>query len=177
MGRMADVVALVLAGGRGSRLAPLTDHRSKPAVPLAGSFSLIDATLSNLANSGLRTVWIAEQYRPGELKDPSRYGVVQLEGDRVAEYAYKPSDPAGSRVATEVFVFSVAALCEACDALVGPGSNGEELADYGDTILPHMVAHGWVHSFDLRGYWRDLGTIDGDAVVPVGAHRAGAVAA
>ncbi|HEY4614803.1 MAG TPA: sugar phosphate nucleotidyltransferase, partial [Citricoccus sp.] len=57
-------VALVLAGGRGSRLAPLTDARSKPAVPVAGQFRLIDVVLSNLAHSGLRDVWVVEQYRP-----------------------------------------------------------------------------------------------------------------
>lgn len=59
-----QTVALVLAGGRGSRLAPLTDARSKPAVPLAGQYRLIDVALSNLAHSGLRDVWVVEQYRP-----------------------------------------------------------------------------------------------------------------
>ncbi|MDI3329260.1 MAG: sugar phosphate nucleotidyltransferase [Micrococcus sp.] len=57
-------VALVLAGGRGSRLSPLTDARSKPAVPVAGQYRLIDVALSNLTHSGLRDVWVAEQYRP-----------------------------------------------------------------------------------------------------------------
>lgn len=61
------VVALILAGGRGSRLSPLTDTRPKPAVPLAGCYRLIDVALSNLAHSGLRDVWIVEQYRPGLL--------------------------------------------------------------------------------------------------------------
>ncbi|HCN39823.1 sugar phosphate nucleotidyltransferase [Rothia sp. (in: high G+C Gram-positive bacteria)] len=57
-------VALVLAGGRGSRLSPLTDYRSKPAIPFAGIYRMIDVALSNLAHSGLRHVWVVEQYQP-----------------------------------------------------------------------------------------------------------------
>lgn len=58
------VVALILAGGRGSRLAPLTDARSKPAVPFAGQYRLIDVALTTVAHSGLQDAWIVEQYRP-----------------------------------------------------------------------------------------------------------------
>ena len=244
-------IALVLAGGRGSRLSPLTDHRPKPAVPLFGSFSLIDVTLSNLAHSGLRNVWIAEQYLPNHLnhhlaggrpwdldgtrdglrvlppreggegdgftegnghalyqhlaeverygadtlvvcsadhlyqldfrdvleqhdrlgsdltvvttevaEDPSRYGVVASHGGEVVAYDYKPESPTGCVVATEVFVYSVGALRKACDALVDADSDGADLADYGDTIVPYMVKHCHVHEFRMEGYWRDLGTID-----------------
>ena len=48
---MRNVVALVLGGGRGTRLAPLTSIRSKPAVPLAGMYRLIDIPISNCINS------------------------------------------------------------------------------------------------------------------------------
>lgn len=233
---MLNTLALILAGGRGSRLSPLTDHRPKPAVPLAGSIALIDVTLSNLANSGIRPVWIVEQYRPYQLnehlaggrpwdldgsrdglrvlpaeaegnghalalvlpavekqgadtivvcsadhlyqldfrpvltqheelgsdvtvvttevaEDPSRYGVISTRGQVVEQYDYKPDNPQGQVVATEVFVFNVAALRAACEAL-------DELGDYGDTILPYMVEHNTVHEFRMDGYWRDLGTID-----------------
>ena len=261
-------VALVLAGGRGSRLSPLTDHRPKPAVPLAGSFSLIDVTLSNLANSGLRNVWIAEQYLPNHLnrhlaggrpwdldgtrdglrvlppreggegdgftegnghalyqhlaeverygadtlvvcsadhlyqldlrpvlaeharsgaeltvvttetdEDPSRFGVVQVDDDgAVTDYAYKPEDPAGTLVATEVFVFDVAALSEVVGDLVAGEDEaatkdegetdedgdpvGSSLGDYGESIIPAFVARGRVREHRLVGYWRDIGTLD-----------------
>ncbi len=60
----SQTVALILAGGRGSRLAPLTDARSKPAVPFAGQYRLIDVALTTLAHSGVHDVWVVEQYRP-----------------------------------------------------------------------------------------------------------------
>lgn len=66
-GNASHTVALILAGGRGSRLSPLTDARPKPAVPLAGSYRLIDVALSNLTHSQIRDVWVAEQYRPNLL--------------------------------------------------------------------------------------------------------------
>ncbi|MFB0834969.1 glucose-1-phosphate adenylyltransferase family protein [Arthrobacter halodurans] len=59
-----DVLAVLLAGGRGSRLAPLTDGRSKPATPFGGVYRLIDFQLSNIAHSGIRDVWVVEQFRP-----------------------------------------------------------------------------------------------------------------
>lgn len=257
-------VALVLAGGKGSRLAPLTDARSKPAVPFAGQYRLIDVALSNLANSGLRDVWVVEQYRPFTLnqhlamgrpwdldgtrhglrilppaegrseegfaagnghalhqqvpilqafgadtvvvcsadhlyqldlrpaleqhhrlgseltivttevdEDPSRYGVVQVEGTaderRVTRYDYKPDSPEGNLVATEVFIYSVDALAAATDHLVeqndddadeGADREGTSLGDYGETIVPHFVERGRTHEYRHQGYWRDVGTID-----------------
>ncbi|WP_415543233.1 glucose-1-phosphate adenylyltransferase family protein, partial [Deinococcus deserti] len=63
------VLAIVLAGGRGSRLSPLTDERAKPAVPFLGTYRLIDFTLSNLVNSGVQDVWVIEQYLPHGLND------------------------------------------------------------------------------------------------------------
>jgi len=57
-----DVVTVVLAGGQGSRLYPLTKIRSKPAVPIAGRFRLIDISLSNCLHSGLRKIFILTQF-------------------------------------------------------------------------------------------------------------------
>lgn len=59
---MLRVVVVVLAGGRGTRLYPLTKFRSKPAVPIAGRFRLIDISLSNCLHSGLRQVFILTQF-------------------------------------------------------------------------------------------------------------------
>jgi glucose-1-phosphate adenylyltransferase len=59
---MAKVVAIVMAGGQGSRLYPLTKIRSKPAVPIAGRFRLIDIPISNCIHSGYRKIFILTQF-------------------------------------------------------------------------------------------------------------------
>ena len=58
-----QTLAVVLAGGRGTRLGPLTDARAKPAVPFGGKFRIIDFSLSNCLNSGIRRIGIATQYQ------------------------------------------------------------------------------------------------------------------
>ncbi|HJW25562.1 MAG TPA: glucose-1-phosphate adenylyltransferase [Rhodocyclaceae bacterium] len=62
-----NTFAIILAGGRGSRLKQLTDYRSKPAVPFAGKFRIIDFTLSNCVNSGIRRIGVATQYKAHSL--------------------------------------------------------------------------------------------------------------
>ena len=62
-----DTVALVLAGGRGSRLKQLTNWRAKPAVPIAGKFRIIDFPLSNCINSGIRKIGVLTQYKAHSL--------------------------------------------------------------------------------------------------------------
>lgn len=64
---MRRVLALILAGGKGSRLEPLTRDRAKPAVPFGGAYRIIDFTLSNCINSGLRQVLVLTQYKAASL--------------------------------------------------------------------------------------------------------------
>jgi glucose-1-phosphate adenylyltransferase len=250
--RPARVLVVVLAGGAGSRLGPLTERRAKPAVPFAGMFRLIDITLSNVAHSGLTDVWIVEQYEPHDLNDhlangrpwdldrthgglrllppfqargadgddtlasgnadalaqqhrfiaehapdvvvtmsadhlyrldlrdvlathertgaaltvvttdppadddPSRFAWVRVDDGRVVDFEYKPDEPSGDRICTEVFAFDgpdlVARLAALADA---DGSAG----DYGDSLVPDLVAEGRAVDHHPDGYWRDLGTI------------------
>src|SRR5688572_31773385 len=58
-----STIAIVLAGGRGSRLMQLTEWRAKPAVPFGGKFRIIDFPLSNCVNSGIRQIGVATQYK------------------------------------------------------------------------------------------------------------------
>ena len=62
-----NTFAMILAGGRGSRLGPLTDWRAKPAVPFGGKFRIIDFPLSNCINSGVRRIGVATQYKAHSL--------------------------------------------------------------------------------------------------------------
>ncbi len=62
-------IAMILAGGEGTRLTVLSEERAKPAVPFAGKFRIIDFTLSNCVNSGIYTVGVLTQYRPHSLND------------------------------------------------------------------------------------------------------------
>jgi glucose-1-phosphate adenylyltransferase len=248
-------LVIVLAGGAGSRLDPLTDGRAKPAVPFAGTVRLVDFPLSNCLHSGLSEVWVVQQHHPESLSDhlangrpwdldrtyggllvlhprlgekggfhqgtadalwrnsdlvrefgpdvvvvvsadavyrldyaavaaghldrgadltvvttevdpadAGRYGVVQVSGNRVTGYAYKPAEPAGNLVANEVFAFRPAALLDALSTAAGElGEQAVEdggLADLGDTVLPRLVAGGRAMQRRLEAYWRDVGTLD-----------------
>src|SRR4029078_6364800 len=64
---MHDVLTIVLGGGRGTRLFPLTHQRSKPAVPIAGKYRLIDVPLSNCLHAGVDRVYVLTQYNSASL--------------------------------------------------------------------------------------------------------------
>jgi glucose-1-phosphate adenylyltransferase len=64
---MKKVLVMILAGGKGSRLDPLTRDRAKPAVPFGGIYRIIDFTLSNCINSGLRRIYVLTQYKTASL--------------------------------------------------------------------------------------------------------------
>lgn len=88
--------------------------------------------------------------------DADRYGVVQVEGGRVTDYAYKPDDPKSDLVTNEVFVFDPEPTLQLLEEL----AEGGALADLGDDLLPRLVQEGRAREHRLDGYWRDLGTLD-----------------
>lgn len=65
---MREILTFILAGGRGERLDPLTRDRAKPAVPFGGIYRIIDFTLSNCINSGLRRIFVLTQYKSFSLQ-------------------------------------------------------------------------------------------------------------
>ena len=256
MGRHG-VLAIIQAGGAGSRMDVLTRERAKPALPVAGVYQLIDFSLSSLSHSGVSQVWLSVQYhgtsleeqvangRPWDLDrtrgglrllmpeegtgsadeegfargnadelfrirdqirqaapdvvvvmsadhlyrldfselvrihldrgdectvvttevDPaeaSDHAVVTVADDRVIGVDYKPEQSDHGLVAAEVFAYRPDVLVEVLEELhreLGPeaeeGDTG--LGDFGDHLLPRLVARGRSGAFPLPGYWRDLG--------------------
>ncbi|HNX81882.1 MAG TPA: glucose-1-phosphate adenylyltransferase [Candidatus Omnitrophota bacterium] len=71
---MRKVLTFIMAGGKGERLLPLTKDRTKPAVPFGGIYRIIDFTISNCINSGLRRVYVLTQYKSASLHRHIRIG-------------------------------------------------------------------------------------------------------
>lgn len=69
-----ETMTVILAGGEGKRLSPLTDHRAKPAVPFGGKYRIIDFTLTNCLHSGLRQILVLTQYKSHSLQKHLRDG-------------------------------------------------------------------------------------------------------
>ena len=109
-----DTLALVLAGGRGSRLGPLTDWRAKPAVPFGGKFRIIDFSLSNCVNSGIRRVGICTQYKAQSLIRHVQRGWSFLDA-RYREFVELL--PAQQRVTTEWYKGTADAVYQNLDIL------------------------------------------------------------
>jgi len=85
---MQNVLALILAGGKGERLHPLTIHRAKPAVPFGGKYRIIDFTLSNCINSHVRRIAILTQYKSLSLDRHLALGWEHLLNPELGEYIF-----------------------------------------------------------------------------------------
>src|SRR5216110_918714 len=64
---ISNVLSIIIGGGQGTRLFPLTRERSKPAVPLAGKYRLVDIPISNCINSGLKRIYLLTQFNSASL--------------------------------------------------------------------------------------------------------------
>lgn len=93
-----------------------------------------------------------------EPEDADRYGVVQLDGERITEYVYKPDDPKGNTISNEVFVFTPGPVLDVLDELVEERGQ-DDLEDLGHHLLPRLVDAGEARAHPFGAYWRDVGTI------------------
>ena len=109
-----DTVALILAGGRGSRLYELTDWRAKPGVYFGGKLRIIDFPLSNCINSGIRRIGVATQYKAHSL---IRHLVHGWTGFKVADREFIDILPASQRVSDDWYLGTADAVFQNLDII------------------------------------------------------------
>jgi glucose-1-phosphate adenylyltransferase len=114
------------------------------------------ALVDEHVEAGAAVTMVTTDVDPG---DAGRYGVVQVDGGKVVDYAYKPDDPAGNLVANEVFVFRPQPLLETLEQLADEAGE-DDLEDLGHELLPRLVSDGEARESRFDGYWRDVGTVD-----------------
>src|SRR4030095_15875271 len=122
-----NVLAVVMGGGQGTRLFPLTKERSKPAVPLAGKYRLVDTPISNCINSNLRRIYVLTQFNSASLH-------------RHISQSYKFDHFSGG------FVEILAAEQTFTDTSWYQGT-----ADAVRKNLAHLLNHDWEHLLILSG--------------------------
>ncbi len=140
-----DTLALVLAGGRGERLGGLTAHRAKPAVPFAGKYRLIDFTLSNCVNSGVRRIGVLTQYKAQSLLEHLTHGWGFLRGE-LGEFLHVM--PAQQRLDASWYRGTADAVFQNLEAVASQkpryvlvlGGDHVYKMDYGELIAAHVEA-------------------------------------
>ena len=115
---MDRVLTIILAGGVGERLQPLTMVRSKPAIPFAGKFRLVDFPLSNCINSGLRQIFVLIQYRSWSLQKHIQEGW-GISSSGLGEYIY--CVPAQQKIGEDWYRGTADAIRQNSDLLRGKG--------------------------------------------------------
>jgi glucose-1-phosphate adenylyltransferase len=136
------IFGIVLAGGEGKRLMPLTEDRAKPAVPFGGQYRLIDFALSNLVNSGLRQIVVLTQYKSHSL-DRHVSQTWHLDG---LLGSYVASVPAQQRLGKRWFSGSADAILQSLnliydeqpDIIVVVGADHVYRMDFSQMIQAHI---------------------------------------
>lgn len=138
-----NTIALILAGGRGTRLKELTDWRAKPAVPFGGKFRIIDFPLSNCINSGIRRVGVVTQYKAHSLIQHIQKGWGFLRGEFNEFVALLPAQ---QRVDEKWYEGTADAVFQNLDILRSEGASyvlilaGDHIykMDYGQMLADHV---------------------------------------
>ena len=140
-----NTLALILAGGRGSRLKHLTDWRAKPAVPFGGKFRIIDFPLSNCLNSGIRRIGVITQYKAHSLIQHLQRGWGFLRGEF---NEFIDLMPAQQRIEAEWYKGTADAVFQNMDILRNYAPEyllilaGDHIykMDYGDMLAAHAAS-------------------------------------
>ena len=173
MSNQQRIFGMVLAGGEGKRLMPLTADRAKPAVPFAGSYRLIDFALSNLINSGLRRIVVLTQYKSHSLDRhiSQTWRMSPLLG------AYVASVPAQQRLGKRWFSGSADAILQSMnllsderpDIVVVVGADHVYRMDFAQMIEAHIASGKGVTVAAIRqpmSMANQFGVIEVDAKNP-----------
>ncbi len=115
---MIRTLAILMAGGAGERLRPLTNERAKPAVPFGGKYRLIDFTLSNCVNSGLRRIFVLTQYKSTSLNRHIQEGW-NISSSGLGDYIYPM--PAQQKVGSDWYRGTADAVRQNLDLIKGKG--------------------------------------------------------
>lgn len=148
------IFGIVLAGGEGKRLMPLTADRAKPAVPFGGNYRLIDFALSNLINSGLRQIVVLTQYKSHSL-DRHVSQTWRLDG---ITNSYVASVPAQQRLGKRWFAGSADAILQSLnllrdekpDIVVVVGADHVYRMDFSQMIEAHIASGAGVTVAAIR---------------------------
>ena len=186
---MKECIAMLLAGGQGSRLYALTKKLAKPAVPFGGKYRIIDFPLSNCVNSGIDTVGILTQYQPLLLNEYIGNGqpwdLDRLYGGVHVLPPYQTATGSDWYKGTANAIYQNINFIERYDpeyVLILSGDHiykmdyGKMLEfhkdsnadctiassnDFGKNIIPNMLADQQrMVAYAFEGYWKDVGTID-----------------
>ncbi len=156
-------LALVLAGGKGSRLEALTTYRAKPAVPFGGHHRLVDVVLSNAMHSGIADVWVSVQYNPVSLGEHLANGrpwdLDRNIGGMLVLHPRQGSGRAGWATGTADGLWRNADLIRRHDpqALVVVSADAVYRLDYDDVVDEHVTSGAAVTMVTTRVDPRDAG--------------------
>src|SRR5436190_312792 len=174
-GTIQQTLAIIMGGGAGTRLFPLTKDRAKPAVPLGGKYRIVDIPISNCLNSGLRSIYVLTQFNSMSLHrhQISEFGIMGSGVDRrITRFVEKPTEEAvlhemrisrellgaiGSNEGEELYQASMGIYVFNRKVLIECLEN--ELVDFGKDVIPHSIKDRHVSAFIYQGYWEDIGTI------------------
>ncbi|MDR1448112.1 MAG: glucose-1-phosphate adenylyltransferase [Candidatus Ancillula sp.] len=168
------VLAIVLAGGEGKRLMPLTKQRAKPAVPFGGTYRLIDFPLSNLVNSGYLQIIVLTQYKSHSLDRhiSKTWRMSQLLGN------YVSTIPAQQRVSKDWYLGSADAIYQCLniiederpDIVVVVGADNVYRMDFSQMVTSHVESGA---EFTVAGIRQPIETASEFGVIEVDRAKAG----
>src|SRR5215469_16584682 len=173
------VLGIVLAGGKGTRLWPLTKERAKPAVPFGGKYRIIDFVLSNFINSGIYSIYVLTQFRsqsllqhlsegwqyggllktqfviPVERKFAADFGVIEVaeDGRILAFHEKRPDAPTIPGDNERVFASMgnyVFSTRTLLKLLHEDASETETAHDFGRNILPKLAGKSAIYAYDFQ---------------------------